>query len=130
MTAKPPQDIQQRTFEFGLRIVRLVEQMPRTLASEVLARQLLRAGLSIGANMQEADGAETKKDFIHKICVAYKEARESRHWLATLKATIMKGEADIESAWKEADEIVRILFAILRKSRASANRPPHTESIR
>ena len=56
VTAKTPQDIQQRTFEFGVRVVRLVDMMPRTLASESLARQLIRSGLSVGANMQEADG--------------------------------------------------------------------------
>jgi len=124
---RAPQDIQKRTFDFGVRVVELVDRMPRTLSGELLAKQLLRSGTSVGANMQEADGAESKKDFIHKVSIAYKEARESRHWLATIQATIMKEDTEIFTLLKESDELVRILFTILRNSRQSRNRPPHTQ---
>lgn len=124
---RTPQDIQKRTFDFGVRVVELVDRMPRTLSGELLAKQLLRSGTSVGANMQEADGAESKKDFIHKVSIAYKEARESRHWLATIQATIMKEDAEVSALWKESDELVRILFTILRNSRQAHNRPPHTQ---
>ncbi|NJN43660.1 MAG: four helix bundle protein [Anaerolineae bacterium] len=70
MEKKEPQDIQARTFEFGVRIVDLADRIPRTLAGEVLARQLARSGLSVGANVEEADGAESKNDFIHKMSIA------------------------------------------------------------
>ncbi len=130
MADKSPQDIQERTFQFGVRVIKLVDRMPRTLASEILARQLLRSGTSVGANMQEADGAETKPDFIHKVSVAYKEARESRHWLATIRATVMEGHAEVQTLWQEADELVRILFSILRSSRGSSDRPDHTKPSR
>ena len=126
MATKSPSDIQSRTMEFGVRIVELVDRMGRTLASETMARQLIRSGISIGANMEEADGAETKKDFIHKVSLAYKEARESRYWLAVIRRTVMKSDLPVGEIWQEADEIVRILFAILRKSRQSAQRPAHT----
>jgi four helix bundle protein len=116
-------DIQERTFNFGVQVIELVDRIPRTVAGEVLAKQLIRSGTSVGSNMQEADGAESKKDFIHKVAVAYKEARESRHWLATLQATIMKHDAQVSTLWKESDEIVRILFAILNSARQSPNRP-------
>jgi four helix bundle protein len=125
--ARTPQDIQKRTFEFGVKIIQLVDRMPRTLSSEILARQLMRAGVSVGANMQEADGAESKKDFIHKTCIAYKEVRESRHWLATIRATVLKGDAEVTTLWQEADELVRILFTIIKNSRQSSNRPAHTQ---
>jgi four helix bundle protein len=124
---RTPQDIQERTFDFGVRVIKLVNRMPRTLSGEILARQLIRSGTSVGANMQEADGAETKKDFVHKISVAYKEARESRHWLATIRATELKGDAEVSELWQEVDELVRILFTILKNSRQSPNRPPHTQ---
>ena len=127
-SGKSPQDIQQRTFRFGVRVVKMVDRMPRTLAAEVLACQLVRAGLSVGANMQEADGGETKRDFIHKMSIAYKEARESRYWLAIIQETVMPDEAEIKLLWTEADEMVRILFAILRKSRLSIKRPLHAQT--
>lgn len=117
-----PRNIQERTFNFGVMVIEFVNQIPRTLAGETLARQLIRSGISIGANMQEADGAESKKDFIHKVSVAYKEARESRHWLATLQATVMKNNANLDALWSESDEIVRILFTILNNARQSSIR--------
>jgi four helix bundle protein len=101
--------------------------MPRTLAGETLARQLIRSGLSVGANVQEADGAESKRDFIHKISIAYKEARESRHWLATIRATVLKEDPEVIALWQEADELVRILFTIIKNARQLPNRPPHTQ---
>lgn len=116
-TRRSPKDIQQRTFEFGVRIIELVNTMPRSLAADTIARQLIRSGTSIGANMQEADGAESKKDFIHKVSIAHKEARESRYWLATLQATVLKNKRDVNTLWHECDQIVRILFAILKKTK-------------
>ena len=77
--------------------------------------------------MQEADGAESKKDFIHKVSISYKEARESRHWLATIHATVMKNDAEVQILWQESDEIVRVLFAILKNARQSPNRPRHSK---
>ena len=127
MTGRTPQDIQKRTFDFGVQVIKLVNRMPRTLSGEILARQLIRSGTSVGANMQEADGAETKKDFVHKTSIAYKEARESRHWLATIRATELKGDTEVSKLWQEADELVRILFTILKNSRQSPNRPSHTQ---
>jgi len=120
-----PQNIQKRTFDSGVRVIELVERMPRTLSGEVLARQLIRAGTSVGANMQEADGAESKKDFIHKTTIAYKEVRESRYWLDTIKATILKNDDEVITLRQEADELVRILFTIIKNARQSSARPPH-----
>ena len=126
LVGRTPQDIQRRTFDFGVRVIELVERMPRTLSGEVLARQLIRAGISVGANMQEADGAESKKDFIHKTTIAYKEVRESRYWLDTIKATVLKNDDEVITLRQEADELVRILFTIIKNARQSSARPPHT----
>jgi four helix bundle protein len=122
---RAPQDIQKRIFDFGVRVIELVNCMPRTLSGEILARQLIRSGVSVGANVQEADGAESKKDFIHKMSIAYKESRESRHWLATIRATELKEDTQVSTLWQEADELVRILFTIIKNARQSPNRPSH-----
>ena len=82
MAERSPTDIQQRTFEFAKQIVLLVDRLPRTLAATEIGRQMLRSGTSVGANMQEADAAESRSDFIHKVSIALKEARETRYWLA------------------------------------------------
>ena len=82
MVERSPADIQQRTFEFAKWIVKLVDRLPRTLAATEIGRQMLRSGTSVGANMQEADAAESRSDFIHKVSIALKEARETRYWLA------------------------------------------------
>jgi len=116
-------DIQERTFKFGVRIIKFVDKLPRTLSATELGKQLLRSGTSIAANMEEANGAESKSDFIHKVSIAYKEARETRTWLGMIKAAILPNAAEVTDLHTECDEIVRILFAILRKARSARAGP-------
>jgi four helix bundle protein len=71
-------DIKKRTFEFAINIVNFVNELPKSIAGITLAKQLIRAGTSIGANIEEADGAFSKKDFIHKISISRKDARETK----------------------------------------------------
>jgi four helix bundle protein len=118
-------DIQERTFKFGVRIIKFVDKLPRTLSATELGRQLLRSGTSIAANMEEANGAESKSDFIHKVSIAYKEARETRMWLGMIKAAILPTTAEVAELLDECDEIVRILFAILRKARSNRTTTRH-----
>ncbi len=118
-------DIQGRTFNFGVRIIKLVDKLPRTLSATELGRQLLRSGTSIAANMEEANGAESKSDFIHKVSIAYKEARETRLWLAMIKTAILPNAREVTELHSECDEIVRILFAILRTARSTHANPKH-----
>jgi four helix bundle protein len=116
-------DIQDRTFKFGVRIIKFVGKLPRTLSATELGKQLLRSGTSIAANMEEANGAESRSDFIHKVSIAYKEARESRMWLGMIKAAILPNASEVQELYTECDEIVRILFAILRKARSNRTAP-------
>ena len=118
-------DIQDRTFNFGVRIIKLVDKLPRTLSATELGRQLLRSGTSIAANMEEANGAESKSDFIHKVSIAYKEARETRLWLAMIKTAILPNDREVTELHSECDEIVRILFAILRTARSTHANSKH-----
>ena len=124
MTQKATIDIQERTFKFGIQIIKFVDKLPRTLAGTELGRQLIRSGTSIAANMEEANGAESKSDFIHKVSIAYKEARETRLWLGLIKAAVLAGIAEVDKLHAECDELVRILFAILRTARSATRRSP------
>jgi len=118
MTNEKPFDIKERTFEFGVRIVRLVSTLPRTVAAVKVGDQLVKSGTSIGANVEEADGAESKRDFVHKMSIARKEARETRYWLRIMRATGMSKDAqEISYLLQESDELVRILSAIIKSAK-------------
>ncbi len=118
-------DIQERTFKFGVEIIKFVDKLPRTLSTTELGKQLLRSGTSIAANMEEANGAESKSDFIHKVSIAYKEARETRLWLGMIEAAKLTKIDEVKELYAESDELVRILFAILPKARSSRTVPRH-----
>ena len=107
-------DIQQRTFAFAVRIVKLcrhLEEKPG--AGRTLSRQLLRAGTSIGANVEEAQAGTTKADFIYKVAIALKEARETDYWLRLLQAAQVVPVERLKELKDEADQLKRILAAII-----------------
>jgi four helix bundle protein len=107
-----PFEIRERTFQLAVRVTELVKKMPRTLDAVEIGRQLLRSGTSVGANVEEAHGAESQRDFIHKMSIACKEARESRYWLRLISAAIRNDDA-VQLLVQESDELVRILSAIV-----------------
>ena len=115
----PPFDIQERTFQFGVRIVKFVDRLPRTLSATEIGRQLLKSGTSIAANMEEAKGAESKNDFIHKVGIAYKEARETRLWLRMIHTALLPTATEVTELLTESEELIRILFAIMKKARSN-----------
>lgn len=118
MAKEKPFDIKERTFEFGVRIVRLVDTLPRTVAGIEVGRQLVKSGTSVGANVEEADRAESKRDFTHKVRIARKEARETRYWLRIVRATgLSKDPQEVDSLAQESDELVRILSAIIKSAK-------------
>lgn len=117
MAQRSPTDIQKRTFDFGVRVIRLVDKLPRTLAAMEIGKQLLRSGTSVGANVQEADAAESHSDFIHKMSIALKEARESRHWLSLIDATILQNTEEVKALIQESIELTKILFTIIANAR-------------
>jgi len=77
---------------------------------------LIRAGTSVGANVEEAQSGESKRDFVHKMGIATKEAREARYWLRVVKATLLQ-ESEVDTLVQEADGLVRILAIIINKSK-------------
>ena len=112
-------DIQEQTFRFAVCVITLVGKLPRTVAGIEVGRQLVRAGTSVGSNMQEADEALSKKDFVNHVRIARKEGRESKYWLMLVAGTGLLNDPEIEVLIAEASELVRILSGII----ASATRP-------
>src|SRR3989339_2080033 len=112
--------IQDRTLEFGVEILRFADKLPKTVAGAVIAKQVIRSGTSIGANMEEADGAASKKDFINKVIISRKEARETRYWLRLIKkAQIIYKEDNLDDLIQESHELMKILSSIANKARGS-----------
>jgi four helix bundle protein len=114
--------IVERSFEFALRVVRLcrfLESQDRV--SRTLANQLLRAGTSIGANIEEAQAGHSKADFTAKMAIARKEARETLYWLKLLNAAEVVEAEKLSDLTKEADELVRILTSIVKTSQLGKN---------
>lgn len=100
--------VQEKSFRFALKIVELY----RKLAAEreyVLSKQILRSGTSIGANIEEATGSMTRKDFAARITIAYKEARETLYWLKILKCSNYIAPEPAENLMQECVEIIKIL---------------------
>ena len=108
-------DLDERLLEYGARIIRLVESLPNTVVGRRVADQLLRSGTSVGANYQEAQGAESKDDFVHKLQIALKELRESNYWLRLLVKSGKTPAAKMNDLLDESNQ----LRAILSKSVAT-----------
>jgi len=109
--------ITNRSFIFAVRIVKLCKFLEKQgRVSRTLANQLLRSGTSIGANVEEAQAGQSKADFIAKMSIARKEARETHYWLRLLKESETVAETKLLKVIKESDEIVRILTAIVKTS--------------
>jgi four helix bundle protein len=112
------QDISERTFEFAVRVVKLcqfLEKQPGV--PQTLAKQLLRSGTSIAANVEEARAGQSKADFIHKNAIALKEARETNYWLRLLIATGIISSNKLNELLQESEELKRILGAIIVTSK-------------
>jgi four helix bundle protein len=111
-------DLRERAFRFACDVITLHDSLGRRgIGARDLTRQLLRAGTSIGANLEEADAAQSRPDFISKCTIALKEARESHYWLRLLKATAKINDG--EQLMSDANELVAILTTIVRKASES-----------
>jgi four helix bundle protein len=108
---------------FGCRMVELYRVL-RTAggAARELAPQLLKSGTSIGANLEEATGGQSKPDFVAKVCIALKEARETRYWLRVIGACDLLPRGAVSRDYQEANEIVAILTVIIRHARDAPDR--------
>ena len=104
--------IQKKSFEFALVIVRLYQKLQEK-REYVISKQLLRSGTSIGANVEEATAGQSRRDFLSKMSIASKEAREMHYWLRLLQASNLV-DIDVSQELKHSDELIRILTSIVK----------------
>jgi len=104
--------VQSKSYAFAVRIVRLTQHLGSEKREFTLAKQVLRSGTSVGANVEEAIGGQSKADFLSKMSIAYKEARETVYWLRLLHDTGYLTQAEFDSIHADADELCRILSKI------------------
>jgi len=109
-------NLNDRLLEYGARIIKLVESLPKTLVGRRIGDQLLRSGTSVGANYEEAQAAESREDFVHKLQIALKELRESNYWLRLLVRASKVTPEKMASLLDESNQ----LRAILSKAVATA----------
>lgn len=111
-----PQEISERAFAFAVRVVKLCQVLDeKPGVSRILANQLLRSGTSIGANLAESKGGQSRADYLSKGFFALKEARESHYWLRLLIATDLIPETQLNSLLDESNQLVAILTSIVKK---------------
>jgi four helix bundle protein len=118
---QPPREIRARTFAYALRAVKLYQHLQKKKdgAGWILGKQYLRAATSIGANVTEAQAGESRADFIHKLGVAQKEARESLFWLRLLAESQIVGKSRLRPLVDETEELIAVLTAILVRTKSS-----------
>jgi four helix bundle protein len=109
-------DVRDRSYKFALEIIKLTQKLSKNIASNSLARQLIRSGTSIGANVEEAQAGFTKKDFTYKMSLARKEARESKFWLSLIRDAELSRDSQVNELIQEADELTKILTSIVKTS--------------
>ena len=110
-------ELEERTLEFATNIVAFTGSLPRTESAIVIGRQLLRAGTSIGANYREANRAESRDDFAHKVAIAVKEAAETEYWLLLCGRVGLGADKERLSLASETNELIAVLSTILRRAR-------------
>ena len=112
-------ELERRTLYFALKIIQFVETLPTTKAGEVVQFQLVKAGTSIGANYREANRAESRNDFIHKLAIVEKESSESLYWLELCQEANF-GKLDLRQ-WlmQESGELLAIFTRAGRTSKAN-----------
>lgn len=114
-------DYQQRSFEFACQIVRFYRVIARrTEVPAPIARQLLRSGCSIGANLEEAKSAQSRRDLVGRFSIALKESRETQYWLRLLVATDLVRNSGISALQKEAGELVAILTTSVKRLKSGS----------
>lgn len=111
--------IQSKSYAFAIRIVNTFKFLSEEKKEFIISKQLLRCGTSIGANIEEAIGGQSEKDFFAKITISYKEARETHYWIRLLKDTNYLNGEEAKSLLKDTEELLRIIGSIQKTLRNS-----------
>ncbi len=106
-------DLEERTAVFGEKIIDFVKTLPKNTVNYELIKQIIKSGTSIGANYMEADGAESKRDFRHKIAICKKESKETKHWLRMIARANPQRKDECKELWNEAQELTLIFSSII-----------------
>jgi four helix bundle protein len=113
------QELKQRTFDFGVRVVHAVEALPKSETARILGRQLLRAGTSVGANYRAAARARSRADFVAKLGIVEEERDESSYWMEMIIALKGLKRSRLTSLLTEANELLAIVVASIKTARRS-----------
>jgi len=111
--------LKDKSFAFAIRCINLYKYLVDSKREFVLSKQLLRSGTSVGANIREAQNAQSKPDFIHKLSISQKECDETLYWLELLKATDFISESEFQSIYSEATELLKMLRSAIITSKKS-----------
>ncbi|MEK9165236.1 MAG: four helix bundle protein [Patescibacteria group bacterium] len=106
-------EFKKRVYNFSIQLVYFIEELPKSKTSFIIGDQLLRSGTSIGANVVEAQGASSKRDFTNFLSYAFKSANETRYWIGLLRDTQKANKIKAEKLLKEAEELSKILSSII-----------------
>jgi len=106
-----------KSFKFAIRVVKLYKYLCDSKKEYILSKQLLRSGTSIGANINESQEAQSKADFISKLSISLKEARESKYWIELLKETDYLSENEANSIIEDLVEILKLLTSIIKSTK-------------
>jgi len=106
--------LQRKSFAFAVRIYKLSKYLIDVKKEAILSKQLLRSGTSIGANIEEAAGGQTDKDFFAKINISYKEARETLYWLKLIKECELIDQTQADSIIPDCDELLKLLGSAIK----------------
>lgn len=112
--------VKDKSFAFSVRIIRLYQYLCREKKEYVLSKQLLRSGTAVGALIREAEQAESKADFIHKLAIALKEANETDYWIDLLKATDYLEEKAFNSIKSDIVELLKLLISIIKTTKENS----------
>jgi four helix bundle protein len=116
-------ELERRTKKFAVNVILFVEELPKKKTSEVLGYQLLKSGTSVGANYREANRAQSRADFVHKIGIVEKEIAETQYWLEVMEEVSLGDAKTRATLLKEASELLSIFIAIGKSTRRSKPNP-------
>lgn len=115
-------DLEKRTAKFGEDIIEFAKKSPKNIITIPLINQLIKSGTNVGSNYCEADCAESRKDFEHKLGICKKEVKETKHWLRMTTKAVPELKEEARKLWQESNELQRIFISIVKKSRFKTNK--------
>jgi four helix bundle protein len=123
MNVNARNDLCERLLNYAIRIVKLVQMLPKTMVGKRIGDQLLRSGTSAGANYEEAQGAESHNDFVHKLQISLKEVRESYFWLRVISGVGLLPSNRLETLLDESNQLCKILSKSVATAKGKSKTP-------